>query len=131
MGALGKFSRDLFVALGARVGDVELVHLRARDHRAIHLVGTVAVDAVGRFDVSADQRGAVHAAVEGADELCAAEGLTGDAFFPDVARLTLLRLRELLGEGGFGRREGDDRLAVAREAVGRVGGFGREGLAVG
>ena len=64
-----EFAGDLCMAFCACPGDVELVHPCAGGHRAVHLVGAVAIDAVGRFHVATDQRRAVHALVERAHEL--------------------------------------------------------------
>ena len=65
-----------------------------------------------------------------ADEFHAAQRVTGDVFFSDVARLALFGLREFLFEREFRGGDRDDGLAVAREAFGRVGLFRRERVAV-
>jgi hypothetical protein len=122
---------DLVVALGAGGGYVEAVHACAGRHGAVHVMRAVAINTVGGLGLAGRERRAVHTLVKRGDEFRAAQGMTGDVLLADVTGFTLPGLGEFLPKGRLCRRDGDDRLAVAGEAIGGVGLLRAEGAAVG
>ena len=83
--AVVEFGRGVLMAFRAGLGDVQLVHPRIGDHRAVHLVRAVAVDAVGRVGLAVLERGAVDALLERRDEFRPAQRLAGDGLLLHVA----------------------------------------------
>ena len=113
-----EFLRLPAVTFRAGFRDIEPADFRAGHRGPVHRVGSVTVDAAGRFRMTCRQRRQMDRVIERRNELRPEVGFACDLRFPDVARFAEFRLRQFQFKQRPLRSLARDPLPVAGQAIG-------------